>query len=228
MPSILLRLAAIGGTYPLGAPLFGLLLLLRGWLWFPFSLPAGSPLHLRRPAFGLGACHATTRMVPRVFPSPTLLWFISPGFLTTTGSSDSLQRLGRYSIYSRLARFYGCAARSPSITSEDFPSVPAILTLSGLALAFGLASFRRRTLPDPATLVASRSGQRFGFRPFAPHLTVTHCLSPTASRQPGAVWTLTMQPSRLRGVQKGGLKPPSGALGSRPPLVDHVRPPPFR
>jgi len=109
-------------------------------------------------------------------------------------------------MYSRLARLYGCAARSPSITSEDFPSVPAILTLSGLALAFGLASFRRRTLPDPATLVASRSGQRFGFRPPAPHLMVTHCLSPTASRQPGAVWTLTMQPSRLRGVQKGGLK----------------------
>ena len=145
---------------------------------------------------------------PPVFPSRTLLWFIGPGFLTTTGSSDSLQRLGRYSIYSRLARFYGCAARSPSITSEDFPSVPAILTLSGLALAFGLASFRRRTLPDPATLVASRSGQRFGFRPFAPHLTVTHCLSPTASRQSGAVWTLTMQPSRLRGVQKTGCPHP--------------------
>ena len=68
MPSILLRLAAIGGTYPLGAPLFGLLLLLRGWLWFPFSLPASSPLRLRRPAFDLGACHATKRMVPRFSP----------------------------------------------------------------------------------------------------------------------------------------------------------------
>ena len=48
-------------------------------------------------------------------------------------------------MYSRLARLYGCAARSPSITLEDFPSVPAIQTLPGLALAFGLALLRRRT-----------------------------------------------------------------------------------
>lgn len=146
MPSVLKRLAAIGGTCPLGAPLFGLLLHSRGWLWFPFSLPAGSPLRPRRLAFGLGACHATRRVVPWLLPSRALPRFIGPGFLTTTGSSDSLQRMGRYSIYSRLARLYGCAARSPSITLEDFPSVPTIQTLSGLALAFGLALLRRRTL----------------------------------------------------------------------------------
>ena len=113
--------------------------------FFPVFLPV-PPFTPVAPAFGLDACHATWRMVPRVLPSRASLRFIGPGFLTTTGSSDSLQRLGRYSMYSRLARLYGCATRSPSITLEDFPSVPAIQTLSGLALAFGLALSGRRAL----------------------------------------------------------------------------------
>jgi hypothetical protein len=77
----------------------------------------------------------------------------------------------------------GYAARSPSITLEDFPSVPTIQTLPGLLLAIGLVLLRGLTHRTRPLWFTVRSGQRFGFRPSVPHLTVTHCLSPTASRQ---------------------------------------------
>ena len=142
---------------------------------------------------------------PPVFPSRTLLWFIGPGFLTTTGSSDSLQ-----TPRPLFDVFAACPAlRVRCKVSLDhlggLPLCPGHPNLARPCIGFWVGPATQAHPPDPATLVTSRSGQRFGFRPPAPHLMVTHCLSPTASRQPGAVWTLTMQPSRLRGVQNNQL-----------------------